>query len=393
MILDKTFPPDPRVENEALALQEKGHDVHLFCLHYARETTQENFSGFQVHRYPFSKFAYKSSALAYTIPLYESFMTPKIRDFIARNRIEVVHIHDMRIAGSVFKAIRGSHVKSVLDLHDNYPEVMKDYPHLQKFPGKWIISPKKWKQKELEFMAQADRVIGVSYELVDELRERIRTLPEKVVLVPNTVRKDFYTTYELDKDIVKRFEKDFVLLYIGDTGLRRGLLTAIEALPLIREKIENIKLIIVGAGTEDGVLKDRVAQLKLSELVCFEGWQDDRKFQSYILASDICLSPLNRSPQHDVAYANKLFQYMSLAKPVLVSNAKAQKKLVLKQQCGLVHKEKDPEDFANWVLHLYKDPEMRKRLGSNGKKFVDEVFRWELMSENLINIYKEFEEV
>ena len=32
MILDKTFPPDPRVENEAVTLINHGFEVFLFCL-------------------------------------------------------------------------------------------------------------------------------------------------------------------------------------------------------------------------------------------------------------------------------------------------------------------------------------------------------------------------
>ena len=34
MILDATFPPDPRVENEAISLIAAGHEVFLFCLKY-----------------------------------------------------------------------------------------------------------------------------------------------------------------------------------------------------------------------------------------------------------------------------------------------------------------------------------------------------------------------
>ena len=34
MILDETFPPDPRVENEAVTLINAGHEVFLFCLTY-----------------------------------------------------------------------------------------------------------------------------------------------------------------------------------------------------------------------------------------------------------------------------------------------------------------------------------------------------------------------
>jgi len=392
MILDKTFPPDPRVENEAIALVERGFEVYLFCLHYSREKTVEKYKGFSVQRYPFDKLQYKLSALAYTIPAYEWYMSPKIKDFILSNGIEAIHIHDMRIAGSVFRAIDGSDIMTVLDLHDNMPEVMKEYPHLQKFPGKLLISPSKWKEMEDSFLKKADCIITVSYELVEELQQRIPDERDKVVLVPNTVRKEFYTDYEIDRALLDRFANDFVLLYIGDTGLRRGLLTAIDALPELRERIDNLKLVIVGAGTEDHVLKEKVARLKLSDLVCFEGWQDPARFQSYILSSAIGLCPLNRSPQHDVAYANKLFQYMSLGRPVLVSDALAQKKLVENQQCGLVHRERDPKDFAEKVLELYRDKEKRDQFGKSGKKFIDEVFRWELMSEQLCRIYSEIKE-
>ncbi|WBX68148.1 hypothetical protein PG910_08500 [Tenacibaculum dicentrarchi] len=37
MILDKTFPPDPRVENEAIELLKQGHQVFLFCLTYGNQ--------------------------------------------------------------------------------------------------------------------------------------------------------------------------------------------------------------------------------------------------------------------------------------------------------------------------------------------------------------------
>ena len=41
----------------------------------------------------------------------------------------------------------------------------------------------------------------------------------------------------------------FVLLYLGDTGLRRGLQTAIASIPVLKEKIPNIKLVIVGSNS------------------------------------------------------------------------------------------------------------------------------------------------
>jgi len=391
MILDKTFPPDPRVENEASALLRDGHDVFLFCLTYHNEETSEEINGIRVRRFKSSTLEYKLSALAYTLPFYTSLMSRKIRDFIVENKIEVLHIHDMRIAGAVFKANQDFQLKTVLDLHDNFPEVMKEYPHLQKFPGKQLISPKKWKKKEEEFIQKADKVITVSNEFIEEVRSRVILEDDKIQLVPNTVSSSFYENYEIDDQIIDRYAGKFVLLYLGDTGIRRGLLTVINAIPLLKDTIKELKFIIVGSNTSDYLLKQEVQNLGIEAFVDFEGWQHTAKFASYILASDLCVSPLNRSMQHDVAYANKIFQYMGFSKPVLVSDAIAQKKLVERTQSGKVHKEKDPSDFADRVIELYRDKKLRDQLGANGKRFIEEEFVWEKVSANLSNLYKALE--
>jgi glycosyltransferase involved in cell wall biosynthesis len=387
MILDAPFPPDPRVENEAVSLVENGHEVFLFCLKYADEKASDTINGIQVKRYSSNTFEYKLSALAYTIPLYSVIMQKKIAKFIKETNIEALHIHDMRIAGAVYKVNVNLNLPVVLDLHDNMPEVMKLYPHLQKFPGKYLISPKKWKQKEEEFIKKANKVIAVSPEFIETLALRLPLEKDKLVLVPNTIRKTFFEDYKVNETIIKKYQSNFVILYLGDTHLRRGIQTAIAALVKLKDTIPEIKLVIVGKNTTDIILRKQVKDLQLEQFVDFEGWQNVSLFQSYILASEICISPLHRNLQHDVAYANKIFQYMSLAKPLLVSDAIAQKKLVEKVACGLVHKERDSKDFSNKVLALYKSKPLRMELGESGRKFIQNEFSWEQTSKNLINLY------
>ena len=391
MILDAPFPPDPRVENEAVSLVENGHEVFLFCLKYADEKASDIINGIQVKRYSSNTFEYKLSALAYTIPLYSVIMQKKIAKFIRETNIEALHIHDMRIAGAVYKVNVNFNLPVVLDLHDNIPEVMKLYPHLQKFPGKHLISPKKWKQKEEEFIKKANKVIAVSPEFIDTLAVRLPLEKDKLVLVPNTIRKTFFEDYKVNETIIKKYKSKFVILYLGDTHLRRGIQTAIAALVKLKDTIPEIKLVIVGKNTTDIILRKQVSNLQLEQFVDFEGWQNVSLFQSYILASEICISPLHRNLQHDVAYANKIFQYMSFAKPLLVSDAIAQRKLVEKVACGLVHKERDSKDFSNKVLALYKNKPLRIALGESGKKFVQNEFSWEETSKKLINLYNNME--
>ena len=387
MVLDAAFPPDPRVENEAVSLVKSGHQVYLFCLEYGDEKVSEIINGIQVKRYKSSKLEYKLSALVYTIPFYTFLMQKKIDQFITETKIEALHIHDIRIAQAVFNANKKFNLPVVLDLHDNMPEVMKLYPHLQKFPGKYIISPKKWKQKEEEFIKKATKVISVSPEFIETLQMRLPSEKEKFILVPNTIRASFFEEYTVNVSIIEKYKNKFVILYLGDTHVRRGLQTAISSVEKLKDKIPNIKLVIVGKNTTDVVLKQQVEDLKLYDFVDFEVWQNVALFQSYILSSAICISPLHRNLQHDVAYANKIFQYMSLGKSLLVSDAIAQKRLIERTNSGLVHQEKDVKDFSDKILKLFSDEKLRTQLGENGKNFVRNEFSWEQTSKKLLHLY------
>jgi glycosyltransferase involved in cell wall biosynthesis len=387
MLLDAVFPPDPRVENEARSLIDAGHEVFLFCLNRTHQQSEECYNGINIRRFPSSWFEYKMSALAYTIPVYTVRMARKIRVFLKKNAIEGIHIHDMQIAGAAFKANRTYQLPVVLDLHENRPEIMKFYPHLQKFPGTVLISPQRWKRKEQEFVTRSDRTIVVTQEAKENLLKRIEIDSENIAVVPNTVLKSFYAESQIQNTVTQKYQDFFVLLYIGDTGLRRGLLTAIHALPQLVKESTSIRLVVAGKSSEDSVLKAAVKRLKMESYVDFLGWVDPSLFPSYISASKLCISPLHRNVHHDTTYANKLFQYMSFGKPLLVSNATAQKKMVISVGSGYVHRASEVNDFVEKALLLYRDENLRTEMGRRGKAFVENEFSWEQTSENLVHLY------
>lgn len=387
MLLDTTFPPDPRVENEAMSLIEAGHEVHLFCLHYGTQASEEKYKGIRITRKRSYRFEYKMSALVYTVPFYSYRMRKKILDFVRDNGIEALHIHDIQIAEAAFMANKTFQLPVLLDLHENRPEIMKFYPHLSSFPGNLLIRPSVWKRKEEQFVKNANKVVVVTEEAKKELLSRCEIHSNDIITVPNTVRTSFYKNVSFDNAILEKYKTKKVLLYIGDTGLRRGLQTVIAALPELVKTIADLKVVIVGTSSSDQTLKKQVAALNMDAYVDFEGWQEMSLFPSYIKASAVCLSPLHRNQHHDTTYANKLFQYMSFQKPLLVSDATAQKNLVEKVGAGLVHREQDPKDFAEKLLELFNSQELSSQMGVKGKAFVENEFSWEQTSKNLVHLY------
>lgn len=392
MFLDQSFPPDSRVENEAYSLIKAGHEVHLFSLNFNRVPLErEKINGIEVHRYKAGKLTYKLSALAYTFSFFHNIIKKKIVHFLKTVKPDVIHVHDMLIAQAVMdvnaKSAKPFHL--TLDLHENRPEIMQFYPHLKKVPGKYLINVDTWRKKQNELIKRADKVVLVTQEAIEQAVEMTGESQGKFIALPNTIEKNIYFNYPIDKKITRKLKKGFDIVYVGDTGLRRGTDTAIRALRLLIEKVPQAQLILVGKSTEDVSLRKLVEELGLSAHVLFEGWQDVSLFPSYIYGAEVCISPLHRNLHHDTTYANKIFQYMAGERPVIVSDCTAQANVIRSVECGLVFEAGNARAMADCLFELYHNPTEARKMGANGFSAVKEQYHWESTSQALINFYQE----
>lgn len=388
MLLDTAFPPDSRVENEAVSLLGDGHEVYLFSLDYqGNQPERETINGIRVCRFRASHLTYRLSALAYSLPLFRARITPLIRQFVEEVSPDVLHIHDMVLGDAGMRVASDRGLPVVLDLHENRPVIMRQYIHLKKFPGKYIIRPQRWERAQRRLVQQANRVIVVTPEARDELVRDSGKSPEAVTVVPNTIHPAIYLSYPVNPGIIPP-SADFTLLYMGDTGLRRGTDTAIRALSILRNAGHNARLVLVGSNSEDPELRKLTGALGLDDYVLFEGWQDVRHFPSYTVASDICLSPLKRNLHHDTTFANKIFQYMAFGKPLVVSDCPAQARVVREERAGLVHRADDPSDLAAKVITLIENATLRKKMGEHARLAVQERWNWKQTSQDLLQMYR-----
>lgn len=389
MILDTNFPPDPRVENEALTLIAAGHEVHLFCFSFSIVFEKlEVINGIHVHRYFCNKLTYKLSALAYTLPFYHYRLSIPIQKFVLETQIDTIHIHDLQIARAVFNIKSNKNI--VLDLHENRPEIMKYYSHVNSFLGKILIYSNRWKKFEYQYIKLANKVIVVTDSAKRYYIKEVNVEADKIVVVPNTIRRKFYENVIFDDTITKKYKETFNLLYLGETGLRRGTKELIQAIDSVKDVIPNVKLIIVGKSREDEILRNEVDSLKLNEYIELTGWQNFETFQSYLKIAKIGFSPLHRNTHHDTTFANKIFQYMSFGLPVVVSDSTAQKEVIEEYNCGLVHKAQDVQGIADCIIKLYQDEKLFNELSENALKAIREKYNWETTSEELVDLYANF---
>ena len=388
MILDSTYPDDARVTNECAELLKNKHEIHLFCLCFKKPFVKnEVINQINVHRYHCSKLTYKLSALANDIGLYGVILKNKIKDFVENSEVEVLHIHDIQIAKAAISVSKRFGIKYNIDLHENRPEIMKYYKHVNSFLGKIFISPLRWKKAEENFVKKANKIVVVTENAKEELLSRVKIDQEKIVVYPNTVRDDFYKNKKIDKVLEKQYSKNFVITYVGNTSERRGLLTVIESLKTLRKTIPNIKLLIIGKSSFDDILKNEIKKHDIEELVDFIGWVKETEIPNYLSISKLGLSPLHRNIHHDTTYANKIFQYISFGCPIVSSDVIAQSELVKKYNIGVVFEDRNVMDLTKKIIQLYNEKDLFEKFRANCIESIKKLNN-SVISNQLISIYE-----
>ena len=388
MILDSQYPDDARITNQCQELLKYNHEIHLFCLSFKKPFVKnEIINQINVHRYYCSKLTYKLSALANDVSLYGSILKNNIKGFVENTGVEVLHIHDIQIAQAAISVSERFGIKFNLDLHENRPEIMKYYKHVNSFLGKLFINPFRWKKAEESFVKKANKIVVVTENAKEELLSRVNIHEKKIIVYPNTVRKDFYHNKKVDKVLEKQYSKNFVITYVGNTSKRRGLLTVIESLKIIRKTIPKIKLLIIGKSSFDDALKSEIRKHRVEDLVDFIGWVKENEIPNYLSISKLGLSPLHRNIHHDTTYANKIFQYISFGCPVVSSDVIAQSELVKKYNIGVVFEDRNVMDLTKKIIQLYNEKDLFEKFRANCTESIKKLNN-SVISNQLISIYE-----
>lgn len=394
MILDNEFTGDMRVENEVISLTKAGHQVFVLCFNYGKKQSLETYHGAQIIRVSVNpKVKDKMKGLTNTFfDPYTGYWAKQIIPFVKKQKIDVLHVHDLYLLGAAFKAVKKLNraIPVVSDLHENYPEALKYYKFSNTFPGNVLISIPKWEKTEIKWVNQADYVITVIEEAVERYK-KLGIDEEKISVVANYVNSDEFLDANEDKSILNRFENKFVISYMGGFDTHRGLESVVKAIPYLKDKISNFKLVLVGKGRNENDLKKLAKDLGVNDFVDFEGWQSPNKLPSYISASDICLIPHLKTGHTDNTIPHKLFQYMLLGKAVLSTNCDPLERIIKATKSGLVYDSNNEKDLANQVLEMYQNKDITQQMGVNGKEAVKEIYNWENTAENLIQLYEEIE--
>ena len=384
MLLENEFLRDPRVEKEVETLHKAGHNIIVAAITPSDLSGKESLENCTVLRKHISKFTLKSSVGALKFPFYFNFWRSFIKEIVKKHDIDVIHVHDLPLSRIGIEIKNKFGLKLVIDLHENWPALLKVSSHTNTLAGKLLSSEKQWRHYEKDSVKQADAIITV----VDEMKNRIVETgisPDKIIVLQNTPVIHSLSEIKFEPD-----EEFFTLLYVGGISYHRGLQYIIDGVKLLLHEVP-VRLWIAGEGKYSGALKERVSKLSLEDHVKFFGHVTREKTEALMKKADLGLIPHVRSEQSDNSSPNKLFEYMAAGLPILASDCISVKRVVSETQAGLTYVYDSPRDFANVVRSMYDDREKSDYYAANGKKAIREKYNWEIGSEALVKLYSTFE--
>lgn len=381
MISQAAFPPDIRLEKEIRSLFEAGYSVLVICNQYDKNL-KPSFEFCEIRRLN----AIFNSIKLNRIINFPIFFNPRylfiVYSSIIRFKPNYIHAHDLPmvplalIFGKLFR------LPVIFDMHENYPEALKA------FGKKGVINflfknYKAAKLLEKLCIKRSDAIITV----VKENSERLISLgvkEEKVYLISNTVDLNTFAIEPIDEKILEKYRNKIVMLYAGYVTPERGLDVVVRGMNYLKEKLPDVKLLIIGNGISVSSLKKISDDLLLNNYVEFIEWPGHDKLASYFKAANIFISPQPACEFWNTTIPHKLFEYMSKSKPVLAADSKAIKRVIDETKCGLTYQTGNAQDFAAKALELLASDVL---FGANGYKAVRDKYNWREDAKVLIELY------
>ena len=403
MVLESSYPADIRVRKEASSLEAAGFDVSLLCKYDGEEQRRERVGPLDVTRVAvYEEYGSLSEPVNGGYYLGKRVNLPwkrAIADQFRREGFDALHVHDLPLVRTALQWRGDRDVPVVADLHENWPEAVRQYRRRKSLTDR-VVAPKSaldlvstpvWRLKRIErsCVQAADRVVAVVEEGKEHYVSDCGADPDEVAVVPNYVDPAEFgdgDTATVDVDA------DFVLLYIGTIGgQHRGLETVIRAMPSITDHVPGAQFLVVGSGPYVSELRDLCAQLGVEDAVRFTGWVDFEELPGYVAASDVGLVPHCDNPHTATTVPHKLTQYMTLGKPVIVSDVAPLKRIVTDAGSGLVFAAGDPSDFAEKALRLVDRPDVAAECGANARRAVERSLNWQTAGAAIVEMYEGLE--
>ena len=208
---------------------------------------------------------------------------------------------------------------------------------------------------------------------------------ERIRHVPNGTRTDVFTPDDpgaAQFRAAERLEGKFVVMYAGLHGIAQGLPFVLDAAAALAADPQ-IVFVMLGEGPRKEQLVEAATARGLTN-VRFLRERPVAACASAIAAADVMLVPLAPNPVFEMFVPSKLFDAMAAGRPVILSVPGEAQAILERSGGGCYVPPGDAAALAAAIRDLKADPERRRRMGANARRFVEGAYDRRRESDRLV---------
>jgi len=179
----------------------------------------------------------------------------------------------------------------------------------------------------------------------------------------------------------------FLVLSAGKLLPIKGFSLALQAFRAFVERCAEAQFTLIGSGTELPRLKSLARQLGLETRVRFHPWMTRQELLREMLSCDVFLFPSFRDGGGAV-----VVEAMAAGRPVICLDIGGPGMHVT-NNCGIKIRPRSSDqvvrEMAAALERLYKDKELRSRMGRAARERAEQVYHWDRLGERMMDIYAE----
>ncbi len=183
--------------------------------------------------------------------------------------------------------------------------------------------------------------------------------------------------------------RPFRVVYVGGISLSRGIGKILDALELIKDR--PIEFHLAGSVSDAGLL----AQIKRHPQVVYHGVLPWGKVNELLAQADVGMvlfQPVPAFQYYPGENIIKLWEYLGMGLPIIISDFPKLKTLTETLGAGIAVDPIRPVAIAAAIRQLRDKPELRCRLGENGRRAVLKERNWDNQAMKLVAVYQELGE-
>ena len=243
---------------------------------------------------------------------------------------------------------------------------------------------------ETRAIQRADHV----FTICEGLRADIvaRGVPSsKVTVIPNAVNvESFQLGSPPDPALLAKLglTGSTVIGFIGSFYAYEGLDLLVAALPQLLAARPDIKLLLVGGGSQEANLRQQAQALDVADKVVFAGRVPHQDVNKYYDLIQVLAYPRHPMRLTELVTPLKPLEAMAQGQLFVASDVGGHKELVQHNQTGVLFKAGSADALAESLLGLLNNPALWPVLKTNGRAFVDNVRNWKNSVANYVGPYQ-----